>query len=89
VPVAPAVATACELLGIDPLHVACEGRLVAFVPAAQVPAALAVLRAAPGGEQAALIGAVDAGGGRVTLRGPYGTDRPLDLPAGELLPRIC
>jgi simple sugar transport system permease protein len=60
-----------------------------WLSAAQVPAALAVLRAAPGGEQAALIGAVDAGGGRVTLRGPYGTDRLLDLPAGELLPRIC
>lgn len=92
VPVAPAVATACELLGIDPLHVACEGRLVALVPAAQAAAALDVLRAAPGGNQAALIGRageVSAGSGRVTLRSAYGTDRPLDLPAGELLPRIC
>jgi hydrogenase expression/formation protein HypE len=88
-PVAPPVATACELLGLDPLHVACEGRLVAFVPAPQAKAALEVLRSAPGGEQAALIGAVRGPGGQVTLRSRYGIDRPLDMPAGELLPRIC
>ena len=64
-------------------------RVVAVVPAAQANRALDVLRAAPGGAQAALIGVVSAGSGRVTLRSPYGTDRPLDLPAGELLPRIC
>ncbi len=92
VPVSTAVAAACELLGFDPLHVACEGRLVAFVPAAQAQLACQALRRCPGGEQAALIGSVGAAGGkggRVTLRGPYGIDRPLDLPAGELLPRIC
>ncbi|MGK2942696.1 MAG: hydrogenase expression/formation protein HypE [Immundisolibacter sp.] len=92
VPVSTAVAAACELLGFDPLHVACEGRLVAFVPAAQAQLAHQVLRRCPGGGQAALIGSVSAAGGkagRVTLRGPYGIDRPLDLPAGELLPRIC
>lgn len=88
-PVAGPVAAACELLGFDPLHVACEGRLVAFVPAAQAAAALDVLRRAPGGAQAALIGAVHGPGGRVTLRSRYGIDRPLDLPAGELLSRIC
>jgi hydrogenase expression/formation protein HypE len=88
-PVAPPVAAACELLGFDPLHVACEGRLVAFVPAPQAQAALDLLRSAPGGEQAALIGAVRGPGGQVTLRSRYGIDRPLDMPAGELLPRIC
>ncbi|HEX2797633.1 MAG TPA: hydrogenase expression/formation protein HypE [Immundisolibacter sp.] len=88
-PVAPPVATACELLGFDPLHVACEGRLVAFVPAPQAQAALDLLRRAPGGEQAARIGTVRGPGGRVTLRSRYGIDRPLDMPAGELLPRIC
>lgn len=88
-PVAGPVAAACELLGFDPLHVACEGRLVAFVPAAQAAAALDVLRRAPGGAQAALIGSVCGSGGRVTLRSRYGIQRPLDLPAGELLSRIC
>ena len=83
----PASAQPTELLGFDPLHVACEGRLVAFVPAPQ--AALDLLRSAPGGEQAARIGAVRGSGGQVTLRSRYGIDRPLDLPAGELLPRIC
>jgi hydrogenase expression/formation protein HypE len=65
---------------------------VALVPAPQAQAALDVLRRAPGGERAALIGRVGAAQGtcgRVLLRGPYGIDRPLDLPAGELLPRIC
>jgi hydrogenase expression/formation protein HypE len=88
-PVAPPVAAACELLGLDPLHVACEGRLLAFVPAPQAQAALAVLRSAPGGDQAALIGTVRGPGRQVTLRSRYGIDRPLDMPAGELLPRIC
>ena len=88
-PVAQPVAAACELLGFDPLHVACEGRLVAFVPATQAQTVLDVLRRAPGGEQAALIGVVSGPGGRVTLRSRYGIDRPLDMPAGELLPRIC
>ena len=92
IPVAPPVAAACDLLGFDPLHVACEGRLVAFVPAAQAAVAREVLRAAPGGGQAEVIGEVSGPrgtSGRVTLRSPYGTDRLLDLPAGELLPRIC
>ena len=64
-------------------------KLGIFVPQAQAAVALDVLRAAPGGAHAAVIGKVGAGAGRVTLRSPYGTDRPLDLPAGELLPRIC
>ena len=51
--------------------------------------ALDLLRSAPGGEQAALVGAVRSPGGQVTLRSRYGIDRPLDMPAGELLPRIC
>jgi hydrogenase expression/formation protein HypE len=90
VPVRPAVADACELLGLDPLLVACEGRLVAFVDPADAERALAVLRARPDGRQARRIGAVvGAHPGVVVLEGPYGADRVLDLPSGEQLPRIC
>jgi hydrogenase expression/formation protein HypE len=90
IPVAEAVAAACELLGLDPLHVACEGRLVAFVPGPQAEAALAALRQQPDGQGAALIGRVlEPGPIPVTLRTRLGTDRILDLPTGEQLPRIC
>ncbi|MBP1627984.1 MAG: hydrogenase expression/formation protein HypE, partial [Holophagaceae bacterium] len=58
VPVSGAVAAACEILGLDPLYVACEGRLVAFVPGEQAEAALAILHSLPGGEGAACIGTV-------------------------------
>ena len=57
-PVRPEVNGACELLGIDPLYVACEGRLVAVVDGEQAEDALAALRSSPGGEDAALIGRV-------------------------------
>lgn len=90
IPVAAAVAAACELLGLDPLQVACEGRLVAFVPSAQAEAALTALREQPAGQGAALIGRVlEPGPIPVTLRTRLGTDRVLDLPTGEQLPRIC
>ena len=90
VPLDEAVATACEILGLDPLYVACEGRLVAFLPEAQAEQALAVLRAIPEGDGAAQIGRVIAGpAGRVTLRTALGTTRLLDLLSGEQLPRIC
>ena len=85
-----AVAAACELLGLDPLHVACEGRLVAFVPGPQAETALAALHRLPDGEGAAIIGRVlESGQIAVTLRTRLGTDRILDLPTGEQLPRIC
>lgn len=90
VPVAEAVAAACEILGLDPLYVACEGRMVAFLPADQAGRALEVLRGMPGGAGAACVGQVVAGPpGRVTLRTPLGTSRLLDLLSGEQLPRIC
>ena len=90
IPVLPGVACACELLGLDPLYVACEGRMVAFVPAAEAERALQLLRASGGGEGARIIGAVTGEGkGTVLLRTRLGTRRILDLLSGEQLPRIC
>lgn len=90
VPVAENVHGACEILGLDPFYVANEGRFVAFVPADQADAALAVLqRTAPGGP-ATRIGEVLAGpAGEVTLRSLVGVERILDRLSGEQLPRIC
>jgi len=90
IPVRPDVRVACELLGIDPLHVANEGKMVIILPAEYADAALSVLRNHPFGTNAALIGQVQpAPAGRVHLRTPLGTLRILDVPAGDLLPRIC
>ena len=90
VPVGELVRGACEILGLDPLYVANEGRFVAFVPAAQAESALAALaRTAPGGPPAC-IGTVRAGpAGEVTLRSVVGIERILDRLSGEQLPRIC
>jgi hydrogenase expression/formation protein HypE len=89
-PVRDAVRGACELLGLDPLHVANEGKLVAFVPAEHADLALETLRAHPLGRDAARIGEVTAAHpGFVTVRTPIGGRRILDLPFAEALPRIC
>ncbi|MFP3986688.1 hydrogenase expression/formation protein HypE [Streptomyces sp. E11-3] len=89
-PVPPAVASACDLLGLDPLIVANEGCLVAFVAPAAADAALAALRARPEGAQAVRIGeTADGPGGRVVLRTLVGARRVVDMPLGEQLPRIC
>lgn len=90
VPVIEPVRGACELLGLDPLHVANEGRMVAFVAPECAEKALRLMRASPLGSSAAIIGAVaDTVPGRVILRGILGGRRILDLPSGEQLPRIC
>ncbi|MGP0093311.1 MAG: hydrogenase expression/formation protein HypE [Xanthobacteraceae bacterium] len=81
---------ACEILGLDPLYVANEGRFVAFVPADAARKALAILRRAPGGAGAAIIGRVESSSSRgVLLDGPIGGPRALDMLSGEQLPRIC
>ncbi len=90
VPVREDVGSACELLGLDPFHVANEGRFLAFVPEAEADRALAVLRAHEVSAGATRIGTVAAGPeGRVSCRGPIGGTRIIDMLSGEQLPRIC
>ncbi|MBX3274661.1 MAG: hydrogenase expression/formation protein HypE [Sandaracinaceae bacterium] len=89
IPVRPEVDDACELLGLDPLYVACEGRFVAFVGAADAERALEVLRGVDVSREAARVGAVVDGEGSVVLVHPYGSERVLDVLSGEQLPRIC
>jgi len=89
VPVHDAVRAASELLGLDPLYVANEGKLVAIVAPGAADAVLGAMRALPLGREAAAIGVATGECGRVTMRTSIGTRRILDLPAGELLPRIC
>ncbi len=90
VPIRPAVQAACEMLGLDPFYIANEGKLVALVPAESAEAVLEAMRAQAYGRQAAIIGHVtEAHPGLVTARTAIGGQRVVDLPAGELLPRIC
>src|SRR5512141_318820 len=90
VPVRAEVNAACEMLGLDPLYVANEGKLVAIVAAEKAEAILAAMRAHEYGHEAAIIGQVVADHPRlVTARTSIGGMRVVDLPAGELLPRIC
>ena len=89
-PVRSVVHAACETLGLDPLHVPCEGRLVAIVEELATERLLEAMRAHPNGRDAAIVGRVtDGEPGRVTLRTTVGGRRLVDLPSGELLPRIC
>jgi hydrogenase expression/formation protein HypE len=89
-PVRNEVRAACEILGMDPLHVANEGKLVAIVAPAEADAMVAALRACPGGEDACVIGEVlPEPVGRVLLRTPFGGTRVLDMLVGDPLPRIC
>lgn len=90
VPVRTEVRGACELLGIDPLYVACEGRIVVVVDGAQAETALAALRSHPLGGGAALIGRIgDDPPGLVLLNTAFGGTRIVDLLVGDPLPRIC
>jgi len=90
VPVRPAVAAACEMMGFDPLTVANEGKVVVFVPPEEADEALHALRAHPLGGNAARIGVVtEEHPGMVLARTGIGGRRVVDMPLGELLPRIC
>jgi hydrogenase expression/formation protein HypE len=91
-PVKKQVQAACEMLGFDPLYIANEGKLLAFVPPDEVDAAMASLHNHPYGKEAIIIGQVlqkDGDTPRVTMHTNIGGSRIIDTLAGELLPRIC
>ncbi|MFG5384407.1 hydrogenase expression/formation protein HypE [Yoonia sp. R2-816] len=90
IPVAPDVAAACELLGLDPLNTANEGKLIAICPAGDAEALLATMRAHPLGRDASIIGEViEDSAHLVQMRTAFGGTRIVDWLAGEQLPRIC
>jgi hydrogenase expression/formation protein HypE len=89
-PIRSEVSGACEILGIDPLYVANEGKLIAIVAPEDAEAALAALRGHPLGEDAAIIGTVRSEPpGMVLLDTAFGGSRVVDMLAGDPLPRIC
>ncbi len=80
----------CEILGLDPLYLANEGRLVVFVPEDEAEAALAAMRAVDTGRESVIIGkATEGPAGQVTMRTLFGGARIVDMLVGEQLPRIC
>jgi hydrogenase expression/formation protein HypE len=90
IPVDRAVLAACELLGFEPLHIANEGKLVAIVAPAAAEKVLASMKSNKYGEKAAIIGEVISDHpGRVVMKTSLGASRIVDMPVGELLPRIC
>ena len=90
VPVREDVHAACEMLGLDPFQVACEGRFAAWMPERDADRALAILRSDANGRDARKIGkATERGANPVVLNSAIGARRILDLPNGEQLPRIC
>jgi hydrogenase expression/formation protein HypE len=96
IPVSPAVRRGADLLGLDPLHLANEGRMVVVVDSADLEATLAVLEPHGGawigaveGEQGPAGAAAHPAGPRLLLRTAFGSERVLSPPAGDLLPRIC
>jgi hydrogenase expression/formation protein HypE len=89
-PIREEVKAFCEILGLDPLYLANEGKIVVIAPPEQADAALAAMRAHPLGKGAAIIGQVNQGeAGRVTMRTVFGGRRIVDMLVGEQLPRIC
>ncbi len=89
-PIPSDVRGVCEILGLDPLYIANEGKLVAVVPSSGVDAALAAMRAHPAGRDAVQVAVVrDRPRATVTLRTAFGSERVVDMLVGEQLPRIC
>ncbi len=90
IPITEEVRGACEILGFDPLYVANEGKLLAFVPAEYSQAVLSTMRAHPQGEGSVIIGeVVDEHRGTVVMKSRIGGSRVVDMLSGEQLPRIC
>jgi hydrogenase expression/formation protein HypE len=90
IPVRAEVRGLCEILGLDPLYLANEGKLIAIVPGDAADAVLAAMRAHPAGADSACIGQVaEAPAGKVILQTGFGGERIVDMLVGEQLPRIC
>ena len=89
IPVRDPVQSVCDMLGYDPLFLACEGRVVAIVDPDQADEALAIWQSLPDGEQAAIIGKVDQGNAYVILTTELGGERILEELEDDPLPRIC
>ena len=88
-PIRQLVRGMCEILGLDPLYLANEGKLVAVVPASDAEAVLTAMRQIPEGQDACVVGQVTAGKGYVILQTGFGGERIVDMLPGEQLPRIC
>ncbi|MFN2167833.1 MAG: AIR synthase-related protein, partial [Anaerolineae bacterium] len=89
-PVPPEVQAACDIMGLDPVYIANEGKLVAIVPPAEVEAVLAAMQAHPLGAGATIIGQItDQHPGVVVAKTGIGGSRVVDMQVGEQLPRIC
>jgi hydrogenase expression/formation protein HypE len=90
IPVKPAVSTACEMLGFDPLHIANEGKLIAIVAREEAEKIVLAMQGSRYGEETVIIGEVqDNPAGRVLMKTEIGSTRVVDVPSGEILPRIC
>ena len=90
IPVAPEVRGVCGMLGLEPLYLACEGRLVIMAPKEQAQTIVDALKACPYSKNAAIIGEVtEEQPGKVVMLTEIGTQALLPQPGGELLPRIC
>ena len=89
IPVEEPVRNLCELLGLDPLLMANEGKMLVIVPGEKADACLKAMKGAPEGADARVIGSVNDRKPRLTVKTPYGTTRIVTVPSGSQLPRIC